>query len=86
MVNQLLKNGKVTGRAAIGITIGPIPESASEAYELPEGLYVVSVAAGSDAEAKGLVEGDIVTMVNGQSVTTTAQVGALIEDLEVGDT
>ncbi len=86
VVNQLLKNGKVTGRAAIGITIGPIPESASEAYELPEGLYVVSVAAGSDAEAKGLVEGDIVTMVNGQSVTTTAQVGALIEDLEVGDT
>lgn len=86
VVNQLLKSGRVTGRAAIGITIGPIPESASEAYRLPDGLYVVSVAEGSDAAAKGVAEGDIVTMIDGQSVTTTAQVGELIEGLEVGDT
>ena len=86
VVNQLLRNGRVTGRAAIGVTIGPIPEDAAAAYSLPDGLYVVSVAEGSDAAAKGLVEGDVITAIDGQGVTTTAQVGEIIAGLEVGDT
>ena len=86
VVNQLLRNGRVTGRAAIGITIGPIPEDAAAAYSLPDGLYVVSVAEGSDAAAKGLAEGDVITAIDGQGVTTTAQVGEIIAGLEVGDT
>ena len=86
VVNQLLRNGRVTGRAAIGVTIGPIPEDAAAAYSLPDGLYVVSVAGGSDAAAKGLAEGDVITAIDGQGVTTTAQVGEIIAGLEVGDT
>ena len=86
VVNQLLRNGRVTGRAAIGVTIGPIPQDAAEAYSLPSGLYVVSVAEGSDAAAKGITEGDVLTAIDGQSVTTTAQVGEIIAGLEVGDT
>ena len=86
VVNQLLRNGRVTGRAAIGVTIGPIPEDAAAAYSLPDGLYVVSVAEGSDAAAKGLAEGDVITAIDGQGVTTTAQVGEIIAGLEVGDT
>ena len=85
-MNQLLRNGRVTGRAAIGVTIGPIPEDAAAAYSLPDGLYVVSVAEGSDAAAKGLAEGDVITAIDGQGVTTTAQVGEIIAGLEVGDT
>ena len=86
VVNQLLRNGRVTGRAAIGVTIGPIPEDAAAAYSLPDGLYVVSVAEGSDAAAKGLAQGDVITAIDGQGVTTTAQVGEIIAGLEVGDT
>ena len=86
VVNQLLRNGRVTGRAAIGVTIGPIPEDTAAAYSLPDGLYVVSVAEGSDAAAKGLAEGDVITAIDGQGVTTTAQVGEIIAGLEVGDT
>ena len=86
VVNQLLRNGRVTGRAAIGVTIGPIPEDAAAAYSLPDGLYVVSVAEGSDAAAKGLAEGDVITAIDGQGGTTTAQVGEIIAGLEVGDT
>ena len=86
VVNQLLRNGRVTGRAAIGVTIGPIPEAAAAAYSLPDGLYGVSVAEGSDAAAKGLAEGDVITAIDGKGVTTTAQVGEIIAGLEVGDT
>ena len=86
VVNQLLRNGRVTGRAAIGVTIGPIPEDAAAAYSLPDGLYVVSVAEGSDAAAKGLADGDVITAIGCQGVTTTAQVGEIIAGLEVGDT
>ena len=53
---------------------------------VPDGLYVVSVAEGSDAAAKGLAEGDVITAIDGQGVTTTAQVGEIIAGLEVGDT
>ena len=85
VVNSLVKEGKVVGRVSIGITIGPIPESAMQRYELPEGLYIVTVTPGTDAAAKGLREGDILMEVNGQKVTETKQVAEIKDQFSVGD-
>ncbi len=85
MVNGILQEGKVVGRASIGITIGPIPESAMQDYDLPEGLYIVSVSPGSDAEAQGLKTGDILLTVNGQPVKETKQVAEIKDQYGVGD-
>ena len=85
VVNAILKDGKVVGRTSIGITVGPIPESAAEEYDLPEGLYIAAVSAGSDAEAKGLKTGDILMKVNGQVVTETKQVADIKDQFHVGD-
>lgn len=86
VVNALCRDGEVKGRPSVGITVGAIPQNAKEQYGLPDGLYVSAVSAGSDAEAKGIRVGDVVTHVNGQPVTTVDEVSAIKNGLSVGDT
>ena len=82
---SLVQHGEFRGRPAIGITVGGIPDAAKEHYDLPEGLYVTAVSEGSDAEKQGILPGDIVTAVNGTPVTTTEEINAMKQDLNVGD-
>lgn len=86
VVNSLVLFGEVRGRPSIGITIGPIPDNAMSHYDLPAGLYITDVVPNSDAAAKGIQAGDILTQVNHTPVTTTADVAAMKEGLQVGDT
>ena len=85
IVNALMRDGEVKGRPAIGITVGAIPENAASKYELPEGLYVSAVSDGSDAKAKGIKPGDIITAVNGTPVTATEDVNDIKNQYSVGD-
>ncbi len=85
VVDALVSSGEVRGRPSIGITVGAIPANASAYYELPEGLYVSAVTEGSDAQAKGVRPGDIITAVNGTPVSTTDQVNDIKNSLQVGD-
>ena len=54
-------------------------------YSLPEGLYVSAVNENSDAAAKGIQKGDIITAVNGESVSTTNDILKVKNSLGVGD-
>ncbi len=85
VVNSLIEFGEVRGRPSIGITVGPITKQAAEHYGIPGGLYVSEVSKGSDAEAKGIVEGDIVTAVNGEPVDSTDDIISVKNSLIVGD-
>ena len=87
MADSILSCGSVVGRPALGLTLGPIPDSARTQYDLPEGgLYVSAVSKGSDCEAKGILPGDIITAVNGDRVSTTNDVTDVIAERKVGDT
>lgn len=86
VVNALVKDGEVRGRPAVGVTVGAIPDTAAEHYELPEGLYVSAVSEDSDAEAKGIREGDIITAVNGEPAKTSDDILKVRDSLGVGDT
>lgn len=57
VVDELISGGTVTGRPSIGITVGAVTEAVAEHYSIPNGLYVSSVAKGSDAEKQGVQEG-----------------------------
>ena len=85
VVASLVRDGEVRGRPAIGITVGSIPTEAMERYEIPEGLYVSAVSPGSDAEAKGILPGDIIVAVDGEAVSSTDQVNDLKNKHEVGE-
>ena len=82
---RFVSDGEVKGRPAIGITVGAIPENAKNKYQLPEGLYVSAVSDGSDAKAKGVKPGDIITAVDGIPVTKTSEVNDMKNKLAVGD-
>lgn len=86
LTDAIFIRGEVTGRPALGIVVGVIPQPAREYYELPEGLYISEVKHGSDGEAKGIVAGDILLKVNGDVVTETEHVLDKIDPLSVGDT
>ena len=86
VVNALVRDGEVKGRPSIGITVGVIPETAKEKYNLPEGLYVTAVSDGSDAKEKGIREGDVITAANGIPVTTTNEISDIKNDMQVGET
>ena len=85
IVNALMKDGEVRGRPALGITVGSIPDTAAEHYELPEGLYVSAVSKGSDAEKQGMKEGDIITAVNGEPARSSEDILKIRNTLQVGD-
>ncbi len=86
VVNALIKDGEVRGRPAVGITVGPIMDTAAEYYELPGGLYVTEVNKDSDAWKKGMREGDIITAVNGEPAKSSNDILKVRDSLEVGDT
>ncbi|MCM1149486.1 MAG: trypsin-like peptidase domain-containing protein [Butyricicoccus sp.] len=85
LVNQLIATGKVSGRPGIGITVGAMPSDAAEYYDLPYGLYITDVVPNSDAYAKGIRSGDILTAVNGIPVYNTQDVGIIRDGFGVGD-
>ena len=85
VVDALIAEGRVSGRPSIGITIAPVSSSALDYYDLPDGLYIESVAKGSDAEKQGVQSGDILVAVNGECVATTYDVNAIKDGLQVGD-
>ena len=85
IADQLIVKGKVTGRPGIGITCGMVPEAAAEHYGLVCGLYIISVVPESDAAAKGVQAGDILTHINGTPVYTTDDVLAIRDECSVGD-
>ena len=86
VVDALIRDGEVRGRTALGITVGPIPEKAASHYEIPDGLYVTAVSERSDAAAKGVKPGDIITSLDGEALQSTDQIFDAKSGLSVGDT
>lgn len=84
IADQLIENGRVLGRPALGVTVGAIPPEALDYFDIPYGLYVNAVAPGSDAADRILV-GDVITAVNGEKMIDTADLSAVLDQLQVGD-
>lgn len=86
VVASLVKYGEVKGRPSIGISVGQIPETISDHYEIPEGVYVAAVSEESDAAKKGISKDDVIVAVNGVSITSPDEVNDIKNQLSVGDT
>ena len=84
IINQLIEYGTVI-RPYIGITGSSLTEALAERYNYPVGVYVESVL--DDGPANGVLEvGDVITEVEGKSVTSVDEINRIKNTYSVGDT
>lgn len=86
IVYDLQQNGKVTGRAYLGITPKDMDSSTAQMYRLPIGVYVYALEENSAAKAAGIEEGDIILEVAGEKVETTTDLRAELNRHKAGET
>lgn len=85
VVDQLISQGCVTGKPCVGITGEGVSEVYQYLYQLPEGLFITGITLGSDAEAKGLSQGDILISIDGEKITSVEAFTQALYGYEVGD-
>ncbi len=85
---SLVKNGKVTGRAKLGITYTEISSAVSLVNDLPTGLRIQEISADSDLSKKNITtgeSGDIITKINDKKITSSTTALDIIDNSTAGD-
>lgn len=86
IANDLITNGYVSGKAALGVSVRTINYSVAQYYNMVVGAYVLDVSEGSAAEAAGITVGDIITALDGQEVSSDSELKAALKDYSEGET
>ena len=88
VAEELINNGYVTGRPAMGVTVLSI-NAAQTAFQYgvnQAGVYVQSVNEGGAADKAGLQPGDRFVSIDGTAVNSTSDITGIIGEHAVGDT
>lgn len=85
IVDTLVKNGYVEGRVKIGISGIAVTSDQASNYNIPQGIYVQSIVSGGPCDGTSLKEGDIITEADGETITSFADVYAILETHKPGD-
>ncbi len=88
VAQELINNGYVTGRPALGVTVVNITSSqlAMQYGVNSLGVYISEVSSGSAAEQAGLQVGDRIISVDDQVVESYTDLSSILDDHAVGDT
>lgn len=86
VVDSLIKNGEVKGRARLGIMYQEVNELAAEVSGMPSGLLIASIDKDSALYGKSVGANDIITHVNGNEIKNSNIVLDTIENSKAGDT
>lgn len=84
IISDLIEFGYVKGRPVIGITTRDVTEYMAARYSWPQGVQVMEVTSQSAMDA-GLQQGDIITSVDGQKITTGDELNQIKEQHSPGD-
>lgn len=69
----------------IGISLREVTSQISQMYNMPEGIYVVSVEEGSAAANAGIMKGDIITKFDGSSISSYSDLQKMLQYYAAGD-
>ncbi len=85
VMDQIITGGKVT-RAFLGVMIQPVTPDIAKAFKVPrnEGALIADVSPSSPAERAGLKAGDVITKVDGQSISDSRALQLLIAQMKPG--
>lgn len=75
-----------SNQSYLGIGGVDVTDEVATNYDIPEGIYVAQVEAGSAADKAGLVRGDVITKFDGQSVGSMSDLKDLMQYYEAGTT
>lgn len=85
IVDQLVKQGYVSGRPTLGLKGDSISLFDQYYYRWPAGLFLTEVEENSDACLKGIEPGDILLSINDQPITSQDALEEALYSLNVGD-
>ncbi len=83
IIESIIEKGYVS-KPYIGVSVADVSEE-SQSYGLPQGAAVREIVEGSPAEASGLQVNDIITHANGEPITGSSELVAVVRDCETGD-
>ncbi len=87
IIESLIENGYVTGRAVLGVQVIELNDSNGPRNGLPnKGVYIASITDGSDLPNKGVRERDVIVEANGVTINTTSDLLEELEKYSPGDT
>ena len=86
IIEQMVDNDVVSELEAsyLGIAGRDITSEMSEQYDIPVGVYVAQVVAGSGAEEAGIETEDVITSFNGRKVTSVNTLNSIMQYLPAG--
>ena len=70
----------------MGIVLQPVTSQISQMYNMPTGVYVISVEEGSAAQEAGIMVGDIITRFDGEKISTSTDLENIMQYYAAGDT
>jgi len=85
IIDELIKNGYVTGRPMIGVSLRDINEYVSYYYDWPVGTQIIGVSPGSGADEAGLKQGDIITGIEGTKIKTADELNKKRDEYKAGE-
>ena len=86
IIEDLIKNGYVTGRPVIGIGGRAVTKEDAEAYNLKVGVYVSTLTPNGPAHVAGINIGDIIVECDGEPIETVDDINNLKKKKSPGDT
>ena len=86
IVDQIVSQGYVSGRPTLGVTGEALSTFYQHYYRMPAGLYITQVEDGSDADTKGIQEGDLLLYLEDTRITSMDELKTAVYDYEVGQT
>lgn len=85
IADNIIKNGYVKDRVKIGIIGTAITQSISEMYDVPMGIMITKIDKDSDLNNTKVKPKDIITEINGNTITNFSDIYAELEKHQMGD-
>ena len=85
IVEQLIDQGYVSGRPALGISGEAVSNFYQYYYRMPAGLYITNLEAGCDADIKGIEPGDILLSIDEHRITDMESLKTALYTYQIGD-
>jgi len=72
--NDALRRALPGNGASLGVTVSPLSDQLASYFGVKQGVLVSAVTSGSPAAGAGVRAGDVITAVNGQSVSNSGEI------------